>query len=147
MKVLAHKEIRRVVCGVLLTCVAAAGGWARTRPALKHASAAVDADYISALTTANRFLQAWQNHDQETGLLLLSDAAKQKTSADNLENFFSSRLPAYEITRGKRVGDRYCFSVVLFDGGENSRARHAYSELVVRRAGKNDWSIDTLPRL
>ena len=131
---------------MLWACLAIPG-WAKTRPALKHASAPVDSEYVSALTTANRFLQAWQNHDQETGLLLLSDAAKQKTSADNLEDFFSSRLPAYEITRGKRVGDGYCFSVVLFDGGEGTHLRHSYSELVVRRAGRNDWAVDTLPRL
>jgi hypothetical protein len=115
--------------------------------AARHSIAAVDPDYISALTTANRFLQAWQAHDQETGLLLLSDAAKRQTSADNLEAFFSSRQSAYEITHGRKMdANRYSFSVVLFQVQEGARARHCYSELVVRRTGKKDWAIDTLPR-
>ena len=40
---------------------------------LEFADEVLDADYIAALATADRFFHAWQNHDQETGLLLLSD--------------------------------------------------------------------------
>ncbi len=132
----------------ILACLLISPAWPRSRTSPKHASTSVDTDYISALMTANRFLQAWQNHDQETGLLLLSDAAKQKTSADDLEHFFSSRQAAYEITRGQKVrGNRYRFSVVLFEAPEGSHPRHGYSELVVRRTEANDWIVDTLPRL
>lgn len=111
-----------------------------------HTLSSLDGDYISALSTANRFLQAWQSHDQETGLLLLSDAAKRQTSADNLEAFFSARKSAYEITRGKKLkGTRYCFSIVLYDAALSGHPHPHYAELVVSRAGKEDWTIDNLP--
>ena len=51
-----------------------------------------DPGYISALSAANRFLQAWQNQDHETGLLMLTDDAKQHSSEEGLEAFFSSGL-------------------------------------------------------
>ncbi len=141
------EEIGRATIYVaIIACLHITPVWARSRPAWKRAS--VGSDYIAALATANRFLQAWQSHDQETGLLLLSDAAKQKSSPDNLEAFFSSGQGAYEITRGKETGGgQYCFSVVLFEVGERAHPRHVYSELLVRKVGKNDWIIDTLPRL
>jgi hypothetical protein len=120
--------------------------WGRTKPVLKHAAAsAADADYVSALRTANRFLQAWQNHDVEAGVLLLTDGAKHHTSAEGLDAFFSTPENAYEIRGGKRLNrNRYCFSVVLFDS-EAGRPRPHYVEMVVLKTGKDDWSIDSLP--
>jgi hypothetical protein len=120
---------------------------ARTKSSNRnHTVSSLDGDYISALSTANRFLQAWQNHDQETGLLLLSDGAKLQTSADNLEAFFSAPQSAYEITRGRKLkGTRYCFSIVLFDSAASGRPRPHYAELVVSRTGREDWTIDNLP--
>ena len=38
-----------------------------------HSATTTDRDYVSALSAANRFLQAWQTQDHEAGLLLLTD--------------------------------------------------------------------------
>src|ERR1700730_1509822 len=63
-----------------------------------------DPGYRSALATANRFLQAWQSQDHETGLLMLTDGAKHHSSEDDLRSFFSSGPDAaYEIARGKKL--------------------------------------------
>src|SRR5437764_1887732 len=89
----------------------------------KH-SRTVDPLYGSALATANRFLHAWQTEDHETGIMMLSDSARQKVSADKLQSFFSPGPDAaYEIARGKRVNSAaYVFPVVLFGGsGTSSR--------------------------
>ena len=107
-----------------------------------------DRGYISALAAANRFLQAWQNQDHETGLLMLTDDAKQHSSEAHMETFFSSGADAaYEISRGKRKGGRYVFPVTLFpfhsDTTKSNRAQR--SEIVVVRTGKNEWAIDRLP--
>jgi hypothetical protein len=108
-----------------------------------------DPGYASALATANRFLQAWQNQDHETGLLMLTDTAKQKSSEDRLEIFFSSgHDAAYEIARGKKLkAGCYAFPVALFVSvtGTANAARPQKSEIVVVRAGKDEWAIDKLP--
>ncbi len=75
----------------------------------KHSSslAVPDRGYSSALAAANRFLQAWQNQDRETGLLMLTDAAKQATSQERTDSFFSSgNDAAYEIARGQETQKR-----------------------------------------
>ena len=108
-----------------------------------------DPGYASALAAANRFLQAWQNQDHETGLLMLTDIAKQNSSEDRLEIFFSSgRDAAYEIARGKKLkAGRYAFPVALFVSVTSTAnaARPQKSEIVVVRAGKDEWAIDKLP--
>lgn len=80
---------------------------------------------------------------------MLTDAAKQSSSADHLEVFFTSGPDAaYEIARGKKLkAGRYAFPITLFPSrAENikpgSRQR---SEIVVVRAGKDEWAIDKLP--
>jgi hypothetical protein len=108
-----------------------------------------DRSYITALSAANRFLQAWQNQDRETGLLMLTDDAKQQSSRDHLEAFFSSGADAaYEIARGKKIkADRYAFPVTLFPFHSSAASpdRPLKSEIVVVRAGKDEWAIDRLP--
>ena len=108
-----------------------------------------DPAYVSALSAANRFLQAWQNQDHETGLLMLTDAAKQHSSEDRLEVFFSSGSDsAYEIARGKKLkAGRYAFPVTLFafHSGTTKTERPQKSEIVVVRTGKDEWAIDKLP--
>jgi hypothetical protein len=110
---------------------------------------APDRGYASALAAANRFLQAWQNQDHETGLLMLTDAAKQNSSASRMETFFSSGSDsAYEIARGKRLPDgRYTFPVTLFPyhADSNKADQPQKSEILVVRAGKDEWAIDKLP--
>ena len=108
-----------------------------------------DRGYISALAAANRFLQAWQSQDHETGLLMLTDAAKQHSSDDRMESFFSCGVDAaYEIARGKRIkAGRYSFPVTLFPfhSGTTKPDQPQKSEIVVVRTGKDEWAIDRLP--
>src|ERR1700758_1421291 len=107
---------------------------AKPRPKTSSSNIA-DGDYVSALATANRFLHAWQVQDHETGVLLLTDAAKQHTSEEGLDSFFSpmdSTEEGFEITRGKRLQTgRYMFHVALWQSipGKNSRARPHFSEI------------------
>lgn len=148
LRVLCGERVLRVLPALLLVVLAFVPlTLARMKSASRtHTTSSLNGDYISALSTANRFLQAWQSHDQETGLLLLSDNAKRQTSPDSLEAFFSGRQSAYEITRGRKLkGTRYCFSIVLFDTADSGRPRPHYAELVVSRTGKEDWTIDNLP--
>lgn len=123
-------------------------------PARVHISrpshaAAGDADYISALATANRFLYAWQSHDHETGLLLLTSSAKKRSSEEQVDAFFSDTPQGtYEISRGKRLTfGRYAFPVALYEKSDSDpnhcHARH--SLITVIKTGKDDWAIDTLP--
>lgn len=106
----------------------------------------IDPLYGSALAAANRFLRAWQDQDQEAGIMMLSDSARQNLSPENLQSFFSPGPDAaYEITRGKRVNSAaYEFPVVLF-GASATPSRPHVCTVVVTRSGKNEWAVDKLP--
>ena len=116
---------------------------ARTR----SAPAVVDGDYVSALAAANRFLAAWQAQDQENGLVMLTNAAKEHVSEDRLEECFSpGRDAAYEINRGRRLeSGRYVFPVTLFEPATGHRTRPRVSQMIVVRSGQDDWAVDRLP--
>jgi hypothetical protein len=116
-----------------------------TRTAPLRASAA-DADYIRALATADRFLQAWQSEDVETGTVLLTSHAKDKVNRDELEQLFTnSVLSAYEIEHGKLLRRGcYEFPIVLLSGSMKKTKRH-FAGIVVLNTGHNDWAVDKLP--
>lgn len=111
----------------------------------------LDGEYVSALAAANRFLHAWEVQDHETGVLMLTDEAKQHLSEDALDAFFStapSVEESFEITRGKKVeSGRYVFPVTLWrtPTGKNGKLHPSYSTIVVVRTGKDEWAIDKLP--
>ena len=104
---------------------------------------------MSALAMANKFLYAWQNHDEETGLLLLTDAVKKSSTEDNIAAFFTSApLATYEIGRGKRLKEGlYSFPLALYksEPGKEKLCPPHYSQLNVIKTGKADWAIDKLP--
>jgi hypothetical protein len=106
----------------------------------------LDPLYSSALAAANRFLRAWQDEDQETGIMMLSDTARQNLSPDKLQSFFSAGPDAaYEIARGKRLNSAvYEFPVVLF-GASGAPSRPRVCTVVITRSGKNDWTVEKLP--
>ncbi len=114
-----------------------------------HSLSASDADYVSALATANRFLYAWQVHDEETGVLLLSEAAKKNSSEEKVDAFFTiAPVATYEIGRGMKLKPgRYSFPLALytFDRGTEAHCHPRHSHLSVVKTGKEDWAIDTLP--
>jgi hypothetical protein len=131
---------------VLVTCLLLIPGWmsARARPRV----ATADSDYVPALAAADRFLHAWQSQNQEDGLMMLTDAAKQRSTEEQLEEFFSPREnAAYQISSGKKLtAGRYAFPVALLEtsnGGGHLRRR--FSEIVVVRKGRRDWVVDRLP--
>jgi hypothetical protein len=132
---------------VLLLLTIAAPLTARTRAA--PARSAVDQEYIAALATANRFLQAWQSQDQETGILLLSDKVKGQTAEEHLQSLFSradNAQEAYEISGGRKLkAGRYIFSVALFNSRNGTWMQRRSSRMIVTRVGENDWAVDKLP--
>lgn len=109
----------------------------------------MDRDYVSALAAANQFLHAWQAQDHEVGLVMLSDAAKQRSSEERLQSFFapaSGTQQAFEISRGKKLGPgRYSFPVVLLETTPGHAAHRRLSHIIVTRAGKEEWAVDKLP--
>ena len=116
----------------------------------KHSSslAVPDRGYSSALAAANRFLQAWQNQDHETGLLMLTDAAKQSSSQERTDSFFSSgNDAAYEIARGRKMkAGRYAFPSSCYVSHSDRKSDHPQrSQIIVVHAGKDEWAIDKMP--
>jgi hypothetical protein len=137
--------VRAVALGIVFSMLCSPQPFARTN------SSNADPNYVFALAAANRFLRAWQTQDHETGLIMLTDAAKHHSSEDRLHTFFSSESaaqPAFEINRGKKLkAGRYSFPVVLFDVASAPRKSHypRRSQIVVVKTGKDDWAIDKLP--
>jgi hypothetical protein len=132
-----------VFCSLLMTLssspLAAAS---RARPK----SSATGADYAHALAAADRFLQAWQGGDIETGIVMLSSDAKNNTNRDELDQLFASSAPAaYEIDHGKLLRrGRYEFPIVLL-ATSPKRPQRRFSTIVVLNTGNNDWAIDKVP--
>ncbi len=130
---------------LLLPVVLVMPGYAAARK--KSQPAKPDHDYVAALATADRFLHSWQAGDQEAGLMMLSDAAKQRWSEDRMEQFFSTgENAAYEISRGQKLNTgRYAFPVTLFGSApRKGHRRERLSAIVVVQDGE-EWEIDKLP--
>ncbi len=103
-----------------------------------------DPGYTSALAAANRFLQAWQNQDHETGLLMLTDAAKQNSSRIALEVFFSSgHDAAYEIARGKKLkaGSLRIPGHAVHIGGRHRASRRSSAEIADRGGSRRQRRV------
>jgi hypothetical protein len=105
-------------------------------------------EYVLALNSANRFLQAWQVEDHEAGLMMLTDSAKHATSPEKLESYFSPETAtqrAYEVARGRKIkAGRYTFPVTFFEQGAGTpRVRN--SQIMVVQTGKDEWAVDKLP--
>ena len=131
------------VCFVL--CISLLG-WGKG-PSHSHSSQnkAEDPGYLPALAAADRFLNAWQAGDLETGTILISDHARHSQNLAELERFFSAGASrAYEIGHGKGRRGHYTFPVVLISesGGQ---AHRKLSEITLANTGKNDWAVDKLP--
>ncbi len=107
----------------------------------------VDSDYVPALAAADRFLHAWQAQDQEDGLMMLTDGAKQHWSEARLQEFFSAgENAAYQISGGKKLkAGRYAFPVGLLSFELHGQVRKRFSEIIVTRTGGQDWAVDKLP--
>ena len=116
---------------------------AKSRPATS-----LDAGYLPALATGDRFLQAWQSNDVESGIVLLSGHAKEMATSDGVERFFSDAGPsAYEVEPGKLLKrGHYEFPVVLITtASKNISPRRHFGSVVVVNTRENDWVVDKLP--
>ena len=137
--------------GIALFFGVGPGACASSRSKAKTSTIEADRDYVSALTAANDFLHAWQVQDGETGILLLSDSVKHHSSPDLIEAFLQPAVGttrSYEISHGKKMKDgSYSFPVTLFElaSGKTGTVKPHYTQIVVVKAGKNDWAIDKLP--
>jgi hypothetical protein len=146
--VMLHGERRRSAAAIFLLLVsllllarqsAYSAAASRLLPSLQP-------DYLSALSSADHFLQAWQSGDTENGMSLLTSHAKHAVNTEIVEGFFSNEAPsAYEIDRGKMLSrGRYEFPVMLMTTKHN-RIHRQFSSIIVLNTGGNDWAIDKLP--
>ncbi len=112
----------------------------------KSVSVKPNADYVSALATADRFMHAWQTQDEEKGLMMLTDSVKQHWPEERLEAFFASAdHAAYQISQGRKLkAGRYSFPVALLEN-VGTKIRRRFSEVVVTQTGREDWAVDKLP--
>jgi hypothetical protein len=130
-----------ICCGLLSPF-----SWAKPR-----ASSAPDPSYLSALASADRFMQAWQTGDEENGLALLTSHAKQGRDPDTIDQFFSNPAGndpprAYEIGPGKqRKSGVYEFPIVLLHPAKRHQPSRRASSIIVLHTGHNDWAVDKLP--
>lgn len=112
----------------------------------KQPAASSDPGYVLALSTANRFLVAWQSGDLADGIVLLSDGIRRTENADKLEEFFSSGSDrGFEIGAGHHDSGHYSFPVVLVSTKDGRVARRS-SFMIVMLSGEKDWVVDKLPR-
>ena len=106
-----------------------------------------DAEYLSALSTADRFLGAWITDQLDMAESLLSDQLKSDPEED-FESFIASACPCgYEINHGKKVrAGSYSFRVLLLGPpAGNSRISVRISSIVVSGASDDRWAIVKLP--
>ena len=138
--VLVNLQLSKLICFVLLST--AAIGSARQHSSKNKVA---DSDYVAALATANRFLNAWQTGDLETGMILLSDRVRRSQSAESVEILFTrTSTRAFEVNHGKCERGGCRFPVVLLTGDKNLVHRK-FSEIVLVSAGKADWVVDKVP--
>ncbi len=138
--VLVNLRLSKLICFALLSTAA-------TGSARQHSSKnkIADSDYVVALATANRFLNAWQTGDLETGMILLSDRVRRLQSAESIENLFSrTSAHAFEIDHGKCEHGSCRFPVVMLSGDKN-QVHRKFSAIVLVNAGKAEWVVDKVP--
>ncbi len=133
-------------------------------PALLGAQqAGPSASYVSALRTANAFLIAWSNKDDETGLSLVSRRLLSDTTAFSrqqyLEGLSNPRHWSFEIGAGtQQDSTRFTFPVVLYKYYWNEAGSYRYDstiEVVRETEGLSKveasliqlgWRVDRVPR-
>ena len=118
--------------------------WAKKHPV---AARGPDANYISALNIANRFLEAWRNNDPSAAMPLLTNHAKQQSTEDGIDKLFDGPTTrGFEVPHGKAVrAGRYSFPLVLLQTDDSGHTRRKFGEIIILNTGKNDWAVDKLP--
>ncbi|HEY6763357.1 MAG TPA: hypothetical protein VI386_01185 [Candidatus Sulfotelmatobacter sp.] len=137
---------RSRICTVMLSLVGfLTSSGAATRPSSPKSSK-TGAEYTYALAAADRFLQAWQGGDIETGIVMLTSRAKSNIDHDRLDRLFSRSAPAaYEIQHGKCATHGRCTFPVTLHNSSLKRPQGRLASLVILNTGNNDWAVDNLP--
>ena len=110
-----------------------------------------NADYALALSSADRFLTAWQFRRQDEGLALLSDGLKKNKSEEDLFSLLvgtsNPHHESYEICSGKQLKDgRFSFAVTLYETITDEQwCSHTSIKIIMIKAGKENWLVDELP--
>jgi hypothetical protein len=116
----------------------------------------VDTDYVLALSTANKFMEAWRSRDQDAGLALLSDELRASRPELDWRNAISGpsnpHHQSYEIADGVRLPDgRLRFSVWLYHHYTGLRhllvPRGKPEWIVLIKTGQEEWKVDGMPQL
>ena len=105
-----------------------------------------EAQYLSALATADRFLGAWMNDEPDLAESMLGQP--RDTPERDIETLLIRPCPcAFELKHGKRLrAGVYEFPVVLFGPpAGNSRISVKLSSVIVSRAADDQWTIDKVP--
>ena len=105
-----------------------------------------EAQYLSALATADRFLGAWMNDEPDLADSML--AQPRETPERDIETLFTRPCPcAFELKHGKRIrAGMYEFPVVLFGPpAGNSRIFVKLSSIVISRTADDQWAVEKLP--
>ena len=105
-----------------------------------------EAEYLSALATADRFLGAWMNDEPDLAESMLGQP--RDTEERDIETLLIRPCPcAFELRHGKRIrAGLYEFPVVLFGPpAGNRRISVKLSSIIVSRAVDDQWTVEKIP--
>lgn len=105
-----------------------------------------EAEYLSALATADRFLGAWMNDEPDLAESMLGQP--RDTPERDIETLLIRACPcAFELQHGKRIrAGMYEFPVVLFGPpAGNSRISVKLSSIIVSRVD-DQWTVEKVPQ-
>jgi len=144
---LSPRMLRRTSLFLILSMALLAPCRGESRDKASHSANREGPGYVLALGVADKFLQAWQAADVESGTVLLSTSARKHLTSDMLEQYFAGHEnAAYEISRGKLVKrGEYEFPVALITSATKQGIRRRFSRILIVQAGNNDWVVDKLP--
>lgn len=111
-----------------------------------------NAHYVSALSIANQFLEAWRTRDLEQGLSVLSSTLRSSKSEDEwfilIVGTSNPHHQAYEIGPGRTLPQgRFAFDVWLYEqytgqGKDEPLERPKPSTLILKQSKDAGWVID-----
>jgi hypothetical protein len=116
--------------------------------------AQVDSDYVIALSTANKFLEAWRGRRQNAGLALLSPRLIEMRTEDQWRMAISGASnphhQSYELTSGRRFPDgRIQFDIWLYEhytGQQDEPSTRGKPEhIILIKVNNKEWKVDEVP--
>ena len=106
------------------------------------------AEYLLALSTADRFLGAWITGQLDMAESLLSDQLKSDPEEEDFESLITTACPcAYEIHHGKKLrAGSYLFPVLMLGPpAGNSLISVRRLSIVVSKASDDRWAVEKVP--